>query len=141
MLSTAGVNPTLKARLGLTDWDIRVEKSDKLYPEFFSSINFRDTERIAQILVSDKLEDQDFIKKCIAHELVHLVLRRYEELANRAAASALGCGGELLLDLMADELENVVEILAAALVPGWAPRFVNVDEDDARDWPSWSVQP
>lgn len=125
--------------LGLSDWDIRVAVVDGLGPTHYAALDYRENEKVAQIKLAREVAEKgnlDFISRCVAHELMHLVLRRYEGLANRAVANLPEPLRATMADLVNDELELVVEDLAGAFVP--TPRFLPLDEDERQSWPSFA---
>lgn len=125
--------------LGLADWDIRVAVVDGLAPTHYSAIDYRETEKVAQVKLDRSVAecgDQTFMSRCVAHELVHLALRRYENLANQAVANLPEPLRTTMAALLEDELEIVTEAMAGALVPA-STRFKPLDGKDREDWPSW----
>ena len=130
---------TRQSSLGLSDWDIRLAVVP-LYPFHFSGLNYRELERVAQILLDDQVAATgrfDIIARCIAHELIHLALRSYEDLVNRTVSLAPEGIREVLADLLSEELEKTTEALAGLIATG--ERFVQLDDKDRHDWPSWAV--
>lgn len=129
----------LAGDLGLRDWDIRVAVVDGLGPTHYSAIDYREVERVAQIKLDRAVAecgDQAFMSRCVAHELVHLALRRYENLANQAVANLPDPLRTAMAHLLEEELESVTEAIAGALVPA-STRFKPLDVEEREDWPSW----
>lgn len=127
----------LQGRLGLQDWQI--ELSDKSSGEAYQAeLNYRDIERVAEIRMAQGLpEEMDSL--CIAHEMVHLAIHTYEELAQRLLVFVTDDQARTTFaELLEDANEQAVDTLAHALVGG--PRFMAYG-DMVEDFPAYVRKP
>lgn len=125
--------------LGLSDWDVRVSIVDGLLPSHYACIDYRDIERVAQIRIDKavvELNDIPFLERCLYHEVMHLVLHKYENLVGMALASVPEGKREILNEFLEDELEIAVESLTSLLIPG--NRYIAVDEEERKNWPAFA---
>lgn len=109
--------------LNLMDWEIRYDPTDpneKEKDRYQAHTHFRYMEKIAQLRIDPKLPDGQ-VEGSILHELLHLVLRPYTDLAQTFAGRHKQ--GDLLLDLLRDQEEQLIEALVRAFGPAGFERF------------------
>lgn len=110
-----------QTRLGLDGWDIRFA------PEWLdeddgedANVRFRTDEKVAVVRIRPKVQGANR-ERLVVHELVHVLLKDYTELANESVARA-GKPGFVVMDVLHDLEEVICNRIATALTGQvWIP--------------------
>lgn len=117
---TAYLIQKYQAKLGLEDWDIRLDAETDIKDDG-GKVSHNDAGRVATITLSKGMSESQ-VEYLIVHELMHLAMSDYSSLVNTAIGKLGGKAATAIMDLAFDQEQRICERVAQALTGlSWEP--------------------
>lgn len=102
-------------RLGLQAWDIRYNEAAPCEADEEAAVLCDDQEQLAQLVINPATSDSH-LEGIVIHELIHVVMRLYDNLANSAAGTLGPVAGPMVMEQIDNEQERVVNRIVEAII-------------------------